>query len=166
MKFNVPLAHMITGGADFMLVPSRFEPCGLIQLHAMRYGTVCTLYLSLPLLMHTHIYIRTWTYIKYGYMHTQHTLHMHTHMYIRTWTYIYSFIHCYINIHIYTLDIYIDMMHISVTHPYTLNHVHLHIHIYIHDICIYSYTYVHSYMDIHILDIYTHMCIYIMHIHT
>uniref|UniRef100_A0A803NTQ4 Starch synthase, chloroplastic/amyloplastic n=1 Tax=Cannabis sativa TaxID=3483 RepID=A0A803NTQ4_CANSA len=39
-KFNVPLAHMITGGADFILVPSRFEPCGLIQLHAMRYGTV------------------------------------------------------------------------------------------------------------------------------
>ncbi|CAL9012967.1 unnamed protein product [Prunus brigantina] len=39
-KFNVPLAHMITAGADFMLVPSRFEPCGLIQLHAMRYRTV------------------------------------------------------------------------------------------------------------------------------
>lgn len=40
VKFNVPLAHMITAGADFMIVPSRFEPCGLIQLHAMRYGTV------------------------------------------------------------------------------------------------------------------------------
>lgn len=39
-KFNVPLAHMITAGADFIIVPSRFEPCGLIQLHAMRYGTV------------------------------------------------------------------------------------------------------------------------------
>ncbi|RVW37734.1 Granule-bound starch synthase 1, chloroplastic/amyloplastic [Vitis vinifera] len=39
-KFNVPLAHMIIAGADFLLVPSRFEPCGLIQLHAMRYGTV------------------------------------------------------------------------------------------------------------------------------
>ncbi|KAM7258414.1 hypothetical protein ACFE04_014155 [Oxalis oulophora] len=39
-KFNVPLAHMIIAGADFMLVPSRFEPCGLIQLQAMRYGTV------------------------------------------------------------------------------------------------------------------------------
>ncbi|KAM7472355.1 hypothetical protein LguiA_010538 [Lonicera macranthoides] len=39
-KFNVPLAHMIIAGADFILVPSRFEPCGLIQLHGMRYGTI------------------------------------------------------------------------------------------------------------------------------
>ncbi|PIN10412.1 Starch synthase [Handroanthus impetiginosus] len=39
-KFNVPLAHKIIAGADFMLIPSRFEPCGLIQLHAMRYGTI------------------------------------------------------------------------------------------------------------------------------
>ncbi|XP_022856059.1 granule-bound starch synthase 1, chloroplastic/amyloplastic-like [Olea europaea var. sylvestris] len=39
-RFNVPLAHMITAGSDFMLIPSRFEPCGLIQLHAMRYGTI------------------------------------------------------------------------------------------------------------------------------
>ncbi|MCO5609107.1 hypothetical protein L7F22_063329 [Adiantum nelumboides] len=40
VKFNVPLAHMIIAGADFMLVPSRFEPCGLNQLYAMRYGTI------------------------------------------------------------------------------------------------------------------------------
>ncbi|KAI3878315.1 hypothetical protein MKX03_021775 [Papaver bracteatum] len=39
-KFNVPLSHMIIAGVDFMMIPSRFEPCGLIQLHAMRYGTV------------------------------------------------------------------------------------------------------------------------------
>lgn len=39
-KFNVPLAHMIFAGADYLLVPSRFEPCGLIQLQAMRYGAV------------------------------------------------------------------------------------------------------------------------------
>lgn len=38
-KFSIPLAHKIIAGADFMLVPSRFEPCGLIRLHAMRYGT-------------------------------------------------------------------------------------------------------------------------------
>lgn len=31
---------MITAGADFLMVPSRFEPCGLIQLHAMQYGTI------------------------------------------------------------------------------------------------------------------------------
>merc|ERR1712046_138948 len=39
-KFSTPLAHLINAGADFLLVPSRFEPCGLIQLHAMQYGTV------------------------------------------------------------------------------------------------------------------------------
>jgi len=40
VKFSAPMAHLITAGADFMMVPSRFEPCGLIQLHAMQYGTV------------------------------------------------------------------------------------------------------------------------------
>lgn len=40
VKFSSPMAHIITAGADYMMVPSRFEPCGLIQLHAMQYGTV------------------------------------------------------------------------------------------------------------------------------
>ncbi|GFY84020.1 UDP-Glycosyltransferase superfamily protein [Actinidia rufa] len=39
-KFNRPLAHKITAGVDFILIPSRFEPCGLIQLQAMPYGTI------------------------------------------------------------------------------------------------------------------------------
>ncbi|CAK0737501.1 hypothetical protein CVIRNUC_000923 [Coccomyxa viridis] len=38
--FSIPVAHRIVAGCDVMLVPSRFEPCGLNQLFAMRYGTI------------------------------------------------------------------------------------------------------------------------------
>ena len=38
--FNEELSHLIYAGADMMLVPSQFEPCGLTQLVSLRYGTV------------------------------------------------------------------------------------------------------------------------------
>ena len=40
IKFDGELARQIYAGADLMLVPSRYEPCGLVQMIAMRYGTV------------------------------------------------------------------------------------------------------------------------------
>ncbi len=38
--FDDPLAHRIVAGADMLLVPSMYEPCGLTQMYALRYGTV------------------------------------------------------------------------------------------------------------------------------
>lgn len=38
--YEEPLAHLLQGGADAIIVPSRFEPCGLTQLCGLRYGCV------------------------------------------------------------------------------------------------------------------------------
>jgi len=38
--YNNDLAHLIEAGADFFLMPSEYEPCGLNQMYSMRYGTL------------------------------------------------------------------------------------------------------------------------------
>ena len=40
IQYNEALAHQLYAGSDFLLMPSRVEPCGLNQLYALRYGTV------------------------------------------------------------------------------------------------------------------------------
>ncbi len=38
--YSEPLSHIMYAGADFLLMPSRVEPCGLNQMYALRYGTM------------------------------------------------------------------------------------------------------------------------------
>lgn len=38
--YDESLSHRVFAGADLLLMPSRFEPCGLAQMQAMRYGTI------------------------------------------------------------------------------------------------------------------------------
>lgn len=38
--FDAGLSHLVEAGADFFLMPSRYEPCGLNQMYSLRYGTV------------------------------------------------------------------------------------------------------------------------------
>ena len=40
LGFDEDLAHQIIAGSDILLMPSEYEPCGLTQMHAMKYGTV------------------------------------------------------------------------------------------------------------------------------
>ena len=38
--YDMDMDHQMMAGADMLVMPSRFEPCGLHQMHAMRYGTI------------------------------------------------------------------------------------------------------------------------------
>ena len=40
LQFSVELAHLVYAGSDLLVMPSNFEPCGLVQLVALKYGTV------------------------------------------------------------------------------------------------------------------------------
>ncbi|MDX2134617.1 MAG: glycogen/starch synthase [Saprospiraceae bacterium] len=40
LEYNETVSHQIYAGSDFLIMPSRIEPCGLNQMYAMRYGTI------------------------------------------------------------------------------------------------------------------------------
>jgi starch synthase len=40
LAYNEGIAHQLYAGSDFLLMPSRVEPCGLNQMYSMRYGTI------------------------------------------------------------------------------------------------------------------------------
>ncbi len=40
LRFDAELAHLVYAGADMLVVPSNYEPCGLVQMIALKYGTV------------------------------------------------------------------------------------------------------------------------------
>jgi starch synthase len=40
LEYNETLSHQLYAGSDFLIMPSRVEPCGLNQMYALRYGTV------------------------------------------------------------------------------------------------------------------------------
>ncbi len=40
LSYDEGLSHLLVSGCDFIMVPSRFEPCGLTQMYGLRYGTL------------------------------------------------------------------------------------------------------------------------------
>jgi starch synthase len=44
IAFDEPLAHKIEAGADFFLMPSKYEPCGLNQMYSLKYATIPIVY--------------------------------------------------------------------------------------------------------------------------
>jgi starch synthase len=40
LRFDAELAHLVYAGSDLLIVPSNYEPCGLVQMIALKYGTV------------------------------------------------------------------------------------------------------------------------------
>ncbi len=40
LEYNERLAHQLYAGSDFLVMPSKVEPCGLNQMYSMRYGTI------------------------------------------------------------------------------------------------------------------------------
>ena|GEM_PF-49317 len=69
LTFNEPLSRRIYAGADFLVVPSRFEPCGLVQQYAMHYGSIPIVHGTGGLedtVEDANVYLGTGTGIKFG----------------------------------------------------------------------------------------------------
>jgi len=69
--YDEKLAHLMYAGADFLLMPSRIEPCGLNQLYALRYGTIPIVH-NIGGLKDTVIDVSN---KGYGFIHNEVTIH-------------------------------------------------------------------------------------------
>ena len=77
IEYNERLAHRIKAAADFFLMPSKYEPCGLNQIYSLRYGTIPIVH-NVGGLGDTVKSIKTDCNVGNGFVFNEHTIRVFT----------------------------------------------------------------------------------------